>query len=193
MLKLKNDRIRTLLLESVLIVFSVMLGLLGNDVRESINKKNTANYALNNIVQEISRNKTELKKSLGRQDSLYKTIQKFVMKKPSLIKSKVTFYSILHNAGGINIPTISTSAWETAVNTGATENFDYGQILRLTQIDEETKWIHSISLKILNLIYNENMFDPHRSVILAKTMMLPIIDLISSEKNLLDAYNHFNI
>lgn len=190
MLKLKNDRIRSLLLESFLIILSVMLGLLGNDFRESMNKKETARYAMNNIVREINSNKLELKTSISKQDSLYSLLQKFVKAK-NISEKKKSLYDIISEGGGIHFPTISTSAWETAVNTGDTENFKYDKLLQLTQIYEESRWIRSIRSRMLNMIYDKSIFDTAQTDVLAKTLMIPLADLISSEKGLVEAYSHY--
>ena len=92
MLKLKNSKLKTLILESFLIILSVMLGLLGNDLRESINKNHDAEFAIVNVKNEIRENEKELTKSIEKQKAVYKYFDELLRKHNFFEKSKKSFH-----------------------------------------------------------------------------------------------------
>lgn len=187
--KFKKDGLKGLIIESILIIFSVMLGLLANDFRASLNKNEAAKLAWQNIRNEISINSNEVRSSLDKQKQLMLRLNKLTDETGYFTKSEQNFYDVLHKAGGINFPDISTVAWETAKDRGIIESFDYNRLLLLTSINENTAAIRNIDEKILGIIYNKDMFSIRYADDVAKTIRITLADLMQSERNLLGSYD----
>ena len=188
MLIFKNEKTKSLIIESLLIVFSVMLGLFVNDIRTSINKKETASIAWKNIQNEISFDEEELNNSLARQKKLRQVLIALVTSKDKSVFKGKTFYRVIHSAGGINFPTLSTAAWETAKNRGIIEDFDYSKLLILTNIEQEVKAVENVHNKIIDLIYNKDDFKVKYTKDLSYTLLMALTDLMETEKQLLNNY-----
>ncbi len=138
------NRVKDLLIQSVLIIFSVILALVLNETRTSQNTNQSTRQALEKVVQEIQNNRQSLAQVKGyhkfaasRIDSLLRLADptKPVIKMIEAVMPK-----------GIQPPDMQQTAWNTFNSTGLVSNLDYDKIYTLTRLYKlqaegvETTW-----------------------------------------------------
>lgn len=189
MIKIGNAGTKSLIIESALIIFSVMLGLFANDLRTSLDRQQTADIAWKNIRSEMSNNKKQVEISLLKQKDLLRKLNALLENKQYFKKHDCTFYDILHSYGGVNFPEISTAAWETAKNRAIIEDFSYPRLLLLTNIEDKVKSIMMMREHTIAVVYDKADFDATYTRDMVHTLVVALSDLVDSEGQLLDYYD----
>ncbi len=191
MAKSKID-FRSILIEAVLIVFTVLLALALSEWRNSIKENRTKQAVLNNIVQEIESNKLELEEKLGYHSEIAKKLG-------SYLNSDSLWSTLTYRSGmeamiqimdkGLQNPNLQTGAWRTAEVSGVVGSFDYETIYTLSNVyriqmdGPENTW-----KQLAKLFTDPTLTRPENAKQLGLMLQLGFNELASQERSLLRHY-----
>lgn len=193
MTKSKID-LRHIVIEAVLIVFTVLLALALSEWRSSIKEADTRDKVLNNIINEIRANKKDLESKMdyhkevsGRlgqyvaSDSLWNTLQY-----TSGIESVI---QIMHK--GIQNPNLQSGAWRSAELSGVVNSFEYETLYMLSnlyRVQEEgpdNTW-----KKMAELFGDPFSYELENAKTLARMLSTGFNELYAQERSLLSSYQN---
>jgi len=186
--------IRHLIIEAILIVFTVSLALALNEWRANIKEKNTIDKVIKNIVNEVQSNKEDLE---GKLDYHLQTSQKIgaYLTNDSLW-STVKYSSGIEAVGqlmpkGIYNPNLQSGAWNSAVLSGVVNSFDYDILYALSNLYQVQEDGPNSTWKIMTGFYSESgSFDPTSARQLALRFHLAFGELYKQERSLLISYEN---
>jgi hypothetical protein len=118
-------------LESALIVFSVLLGFAVTEWRERIAEKHLASTVLTNVVAEVEQNLTGLTSQIEKHQRMIASLKAI-----DLAAAKGTGWDVAISAmgGGLNALPMREAAWQAAVSSGALRFIDYDVAAALSDI-----------------------------------------------------------
>ncbi len=188
---LDRNELRKLLLESLLIVFSVLLALFINRTAENLKTRNQKKAALERIYKEIQSNNEIIREWQSRHTLFLKRIDKIITDsndslRTGLLSKKYLDIDILTGGKGITNKLISSTAWDAAKSTQIMAEFDYATIETLTGLYQS----QIVTLGVLDRItavYYENSAI-HSEVGFEETMLKYRIlfnEILIQENNLL--------
>lgn len=177
-----------LVLESALIVLSVLLGFALSEWRARQAERERAAVALENFRQEINENLAEMER-------VYPMHVRFVERLAGAIESGADewetgfdAFAALMPEGGIGSHSMREAAWETAVSTGALRLLDYEAATLLSET-----YLVQAKLALTRQIMgdrfsDESNFDPQRRNTMIRVHHRLMSDLAGQEEYLIDAY-----
>ncbi len=150
---LDREEQKKLVVESVLIVFSVLLALFLNRSAENLKTNNQKKAALERIHKEIHTNNEIIKEWQTRHQLYLKRVDKITGDKNDslrtlLLKKKYLDIDVITAGKGITNKLISSTAWDAARSTQIMAEFDYTTIETLTGLYQS----QAITLDVLNRI-----------------------------------------
>jgi hypothetical protein len=171
-----------LLMESVLIVFSVLLALGVDEWRETRQTRQRVDQALESFLREVERNRQAVQ-GIG---PYHERLRQHFLQ---LSRTRVRTVRELHMEGfqGLGTLTLEDAAWRTATATGALAQMDYktaSLLSRIYTLQEETVSRHK---SIFNLLQPAGLTEqalPITVDLLSGTLG----DVVLGEKNLLKRY-----
>lgn len=193
MAKKKNKiDIRSLIIETILIVFAVSLALALNEWRSNAKEKDTIDKVLGNIVNEIRSNKEDLERKLEYHKETSERIGMYISNDSlwSTLKynSGVEAVSLLMPKGIFN-PNLQTGAWNSAVLSGVVNSFDYDILYTLSNLYQVQEDGPDNTWKIIAGFYSESSsYDPEKARQLALRFQLAFGELYNQERSLLQDY-----
>lgn len=147
---------RKFTLEMLPVILGVLIAFMINNWNENYKSKNKFNLAKAHIIQEIKSNKDECEKILRVQENRN---QFFKTYRDSLIKFQSKKLSLAQLPfEGINVPSISRTAWDAANTSGITSNFSFEELQILTAIYEMQEILDDVQKQIINNVYSNNMY-----------------------------------
>lgn len=177
-----------LLLESALIVLSVLIGFALSEWRAGQADRERAAAALENFRREINVNLAELER-------VHPTHVRFVERLAGAIESGTGEWETGFDAfvalmpeGAFDTRTLREAAWETAVSTGALRLLDY-EVATLLSDTYLVQAKLALTLQLMaDRFSDESNFDPQRRNAMVRVHHRVMDDLASQEKYLIDAY-----
>ncbi len=169
----------TIIVEVVSIILAVIIGFIVNEWREDRSNNVNAESALNRITTEIKQNLLQLQSKqiyYQKMDSVFE----------SLVLANAEFvFDIEAIPGwrGLNPPTLSTSAFETATTIGIFSLIDFETADHITKIYLLQNALQQLNTNTLNSLISGNMYD-YKSFAMYFTLHVEMID------GLLNSYNH---
>jgi type II secretory pathway pseudopilin PulG len=139
-----------LLLESAMIVLSVLLALAASSWADSRKHDRLANQALQSFEQEIRANRARIAAVLPYQDSLTAA----VLRADSLggIHTYADWRRFFPSWSGFRPPDVTSSAWQSALSTGALSDIPYGTVAELSDLYNIQSKLDGFSLSYLPVI-----------------------------------------
>lgn len=177
-----------LILESVLIVLSVLLGFALSEWRTRQADRERAAVALENFRREISENLAELER-------LYPMHVRFVERLAGAMESgadewETSFdaFAALMPEGAMGSHPLRQAAWETAVSTGALRLLDYEAATLLSDAYLVQASVARTRQLMADRFSDESNFDPQRRNTMIRVHHRLMSDLAGQEEYLIDAY-----
>lgn len=168
----KSTKWKSLLIEALLVTFSVLLALLLNQWRQNINDRALVAKALQTIRAEIMANQAEIEQKLPVHELLLQSIKE-------------------KNAGdiGLQMPLLRDTAMEIIETAGAAPHMEFSDITILSEIHEMHTTYKKNAAVITQLVYSE-MFtvSPATYDKFLRGYAILIGDVINFEKALLQQY-----
>ncbi len=182
-----------LLVEAVLIVFTVTLALTLNEWRSNVKANATKEKVLKNIVNEIESNKEDLIEKMNyhketsirirdylNNDSLWSTLNP---------NSGIQAVSQLMPQGILN-PNLQSGAWNSAVLSGVVNSFEYERLFVLSNLYQTQETGVNTTWKVITGFYSDyESFNREKSKQVAMRFQLAIGELYNQEKSLLKDYD----
>ncbi len=193
MAKSKID-FRHLLIEAILIVFTVSLALTLSEWRESVKEANTRKNVLQNILNEIKANKADIE---GKLDYHKETAIKF----NTYLNSDSLWSTLNYQSGieaifqimnrGLKNPSLQSGAWRSAELSGVVNSFDYQTIYRLSNLYRVQESGTDKTWKELVELFGEpEFYKPESAKQLARMFSLGLNELSLQEADLIRSYDH---
>lgn len=185
---------RHLLVEALLIVFTVSLALALNEWRAGIKENETKDKVLKNIISEVQSNKEDLERKL---DYHLQTSQKM----GAYLANDSLWSTIKYNSGveavgqfmprGIWNPNLQSGAWNSAILSGVANSFDYDILYALSNLYQTQENGPNSTWKIMAGFYSESgSFDPANARQLTLRFQLAFGELYNQERSLLKDYEN---
>ncbi|MEM9340076.1 MAG: hypothetical protein AAGA66_15175 [Bacteroidota bacterium] len=184
--------IRYLVIEALLIVFTVSLALALNEWRTNVKERKIENKVLKNIVSEITSNKKDLESKLLYHQQTARNIGAY-LSSDSLwstlsYRSAVEAISLMM-PDGISNPNLQSGAWNSAVLSGVVNSFDYDVLYTLSNLYQVQETGPNSTWKIMAGFFSESgSYDPKNARQLALRFQLAFGELYSQERSLLSNY-----
>lgn len=191
--KWSSSNWKTILTESMLIVFSILLALLINQWTNNLQLKKQKNRSLSLIVQELEHNRNSL-------ENLAPYHQRFADKLDALIQSdsfpeafaRMNGMEILRSGimtSGLGKPDVQSTAWNAAQLSNAINLFDDQTLYTLSSIYElQEEGVDIVWKEVGRYILSAEMLDPQRKEIALKLLSIYINELASQELFLKEKY-----
>ena len=191
---MKKEKYVELLFQSVLIVFSVLLALFLNEVRQYQKQQTRRTQILTNLQQEIKNNSQRIEQVVNyhkeasvllmnyvQSDSL----QKIYQGQPPL----AIFGQVLQGKQGLNPALLHRTAWELAQYSQEMNDLNYELQYELSSLYRlQASGVESTWNSIAALFTNPLMYDDIRSIVALRTLASSINELYQQEKYLLEKY-----
>jgi len=132
-----KEKWMTLLFESGLIIFSVMLALFLDEYRVNLKQEKATQKALSNLKQEMKANLSVIEKWQKYHSQVYTNIDKVLksaeINEAEFVKDEaVHFYSVMPN--GVVQELIDDSAWQAFRNSGYFSNLDFEDTITISRV-----------------------------------------------------------
>ncbi len=185
---------RHLLIEAVLIVFTVLLALALSEWRSSIKEDNTREAVLANIVREIKANKEDLESKKEYHLRMSKKIKNY-------LESDSLWQLLNYQSGieammqildsGIQNPDLQSGAWRSAELSGIVNSFDYETIYVLSNVYRiQEDGPASTWKELASLFGDPSSYDPENAKRLGLMLQLGFAELYSQERSLIYTYDN---
>lgn len=193
MAKSKLD-FRHLVIESILIVFTVLLALALSEWRSSIKEDNTKEAVLKNIIKEIESNKQDLESKMGYHQEMSQKLGEYV-------ESDSLWSTLKYNSGieamiqimdkGLQNPALQSGAWRSAELSGIVNTFDFETLYILSTVYQVQNEGPSSTWKTMAALFgNPYSFDPANARTLGRMLQLGFRELYSQERSLIYSYDN---
>lgn len=187
--KKKKLDFRYLLVEALLIVFTVSLALALNEWRANVKANEIRDKAHGNILREIKSNKKDLENKLDYHNKSVMRISSYLASDSLLntVEGKpVTEVLMMLMPQGILQPELQSGAWNSAVLSGVINSFDYEVLYTLSDLYQTQEDGPNSTWKTMAAIFFEpDTFDSKNIKQLLFRMQLGFGELYSQEKSLL--------
>lgn len=177
------------LVESALIVFSILLALAVNEMRDGLRLNDQRQRALTNIREEVEHNLAALESALPYHTDVAESLGA-MLASPGANADGTGFAAVVRAAPmGLNPPDIRRTAWETAVSTDAVARFDYELTYRLGGLyDAQAIGVEATIRRAIDLIMSTALFDPAQSEPATRLMLMLSRELVAQESTLAGHY-----
>ena len=181
-----------LMVEAILIVFTVLLALTLNEWRTNVKERKIKDKALKNIISEIRSNKEDIESKL---DYHLQTSEKI-----RLYMSNDSLWTSLNPSSGIEAvstimtrgianPNLQSGAWNSAVLSGVVNSFEYDVLYELSNLYQIQENGPNSTWKIMAGFFSESSsFDPANARQVTMKFQLAFRELYSQERSLLKDY-----
>lgn len=190
----KGEKIdfRYLIIEAILIVFTVSLALAMNEWRSNVKERKTRDKVLKNILSEIESNKQDLESKLEYHLQTAQNIGNYLSS--DSLWSTLEFHSGIEAISGmmtrgISNPNLQSGAWDSAVLSGVVNSFDYDILYTLSNLYQVQETGPNSTWKVMAGFFSEsNSFDSGNEKQLALRFQMAFTELYKQEKSLLNDY-----
>lgn len=138
--KTVSDWLPQVIIESILIVLSILIALGLDSWRENREDEEFVRTALSNFLTEIQQNKARLEL-----DAAYNAGFRQVMNQHYLDGDIETVDEFVSMVGSYNPVALQTTAWDTALATGSLAKMDYNLVTALSQTYSQQDRYHTIT------------------------------------------------
>jgi hypothetical protein len=164
---LDRSEIKKLLLESSLIVFSVLLALFINRTAENIKTQNQKQTALERIYKEAHKNKAVTQEWQVRHQLYFDKISKIVSDKNDslrilLLKKNYLDIDLITEGKGMTSSMMASRAWDAAKSTQIISEFDYNTVESLTQLYLSQAITLDVYNRMMQLLFDKSVYDNER-------------------------------
>ena len=185
---------RHLLIEALLIVFTVLLALALSEWRSSIKAEDTKQAVLNNIIREIKSNKEDLESKMEYHQEMSKKIGSYL--------GSDSLWSTLNYSTGIEAmiqilekgllnPNLQSGAWRSAELSGIVNSFDFETILILSTVYQvQHEGPESTWKAMAGHFTNPFAYEPKNAKLFGEIMKLGFGELYSQERSLVYSYQN---
>ena len=153
-----SSNFKKFMLEMLPVILGVLIAFMINNWNENYKSERKFKLAKAHIIQEIKSNKDECEKILKVQEKrneFYKTYRDSLTKFQS---KKLSFAQLPFE--GINVPSISRTAWDAANTSGITSDFSFEELQMLTAIYEMQEILDDVQKQIRSNVYSNSMYSP---------------------------------
>jgi hypothetical protein len=178
-LNLGRHSLGPLVLEMVMIVFSILLALTLESWKEGRHDRRLAGEALGNIRTELAQNRAEIETALPRHEKLLADLQVSIDRQGKPIPG-AELPSL-----GLRPPRLFKTAWETAGATQALVRSDYKLVLAVAKAYDSQRWMSLVEEKWLQAILNPAAFDSANRVRFFSIFHSVASEYLALEKRLL--------
>lgn len=178
----------TFAIESLLIVFSILLAFFVNEWRETRSQKMRTAQALHNIETELSKNLESLESVLPYHNKIKIKLNALRTDPQTNAQPQSLFKLTLQAAPkSLMAPVLQNTAWETARATNALSQLDYDVIHKLATVYQTKKRGIDQTIPIIhNTVFNANSFDKSINPLPSlQHLFILISDMINQEKTLI--------
>ena len=119
-----------LTIEVVAIVFGVLLGLAGNEYRQSLNEQRSVNDALTNIQNELKTNAADLERVVP----YYRQVRDSLEAQALSVGADARFVEFDVGWSGFRILALRSSSYDAALYTGALSSMDFELVDKLSGV-----------------------------------------------------------
>ncbi len=183
---------RHLLIEALLIVFTVLLALTLNEWRTNVKERKLKDKALKNIISEIRSNKEDIESKLDYHLQISENIKLY-------LSNDSLWATLDHTSGigavstimtrGIANPNLQSGAWNSAVLSGVVNSFEYDVLYELSNLYQVQENGPNSTWKIMAGFFSESSsFDPANARQVTMKFQLAFRELYSQERSLLKDY-----
>ena len=183
-----------LLIEAILIVFTVLLALALSEWRSSIKEESTKESVLANIVREIKANKEDLESKMGYHQEMSQRLGQYV-------ESDSLWSTLKYNSGieamiqimdkGLQNPNLQSGAWRSAELSGIVNTFDFETLYVLSTLYQVQNEGPASTWKTMAAHFgNPYSYDPANARKLALMLQLGFGELYSQERSLVLSYEN---
>ncbi|MEP1095283.1 MAG: hypothetical protein ABJG78_09245 [Cyclobacteriaceae bacterium] len=186
--------LRSLIIEALLIVFTVLLALTLSEWRSSIKQEDTKKAVLNNIIREIKSNKEDLESKMEYHLEMSKKLNNYVQSDG--LWSTLTYSSgieamIQIMEKGLLNPTLQSGAWRSAELSGIVNTFDFETILILSAVYQvQHEGPESTWKTMAGHFGNPFSYEPKNAKLLARMLQLGFSELYAQERSLVSSYQN---
>ncbi len=193
MAKSKID-FRHLLIEALLIVFTVLLALALSEWRSNIKEEKTKKAVLNNIIQEIKSNKADLESKMGYHLETSRKIGEYIHSDSlwSTLKYSTGIEAMIQiMSKGLQNPKLQSGAWRSAELSGIVNTFDFETIYSLSTVYQVQAEGPEITWKSMAAYFaNPFSYDPANAKTFGEMLQLGFRELHQQEASLIRAYQN---
>ncbi len=131
---LKNQPVKFLILEMVFIIFGVIIGLLGNELRQDRSDKAQAEEAMQYIEKELEKNFSQIDTLITYHRELRTSLEKLTNRVFNE-KEDISYTDLFNSISkGFMIPLMDLTGWDLAKATGAVNHFNYEVAAKLSRL-----------------------------------------------------------
>lgn len=188
--KLREALLR-ILVESSLIVLSILLALAVNEWRQKRADTALAETALGNFATELRHNRDAVETVLPYHREISKRLEDLLAHPEKVAAESDDLISLLSTIApaGVQPPDLRTTAWETALATNALLHLDYETTFRLAGIYEgQRQGVASTWKGIIEGIFDRRSFAQGGAEELLPFLRLAVAELVAQEEYLLETY-----
>ncbi|MEL7145892.1 MAG: hypothetical protein AAFO69_05960 [Bacteroidota bacterium] len=196
MTKKKKNKIdfRYLLIEALLIVFTVSLAMALNEWRANVKEEKTVEKVRTNILNEIKANRADLIEKMAYHQETSQRIARYL--------ANDSLWATLKYKNGIEVtmqlmprgifePNLQSGAWDGAVLSGLVNSFEYEFLEEFSTLYHMQADGPNSSWKVMAGFFSESSsYEPENAKTLMLRFQLSFAVLHSQEQNLLNMYNH---
>jgi hypothetical protein len=185
----RSRRVPALLIESALIVLSVLLGFAATAWHDRRQERALAADAVQSFRREISQNLA----TVQRLQPVHAALAARLEAEAAAAHPKETAFDAFKRSfptSGASVPPLADAAWETAVSTGALRLLHYDRAARLS----ETYQVQRTSLvrmasRLDDRLTSPESFDPARRAAMLRALALLYQEVEGQERYLTDVYH----
>jgi len=185
-------RIGALLIETLLIVFAVVLGMLVNEWRANHHKKKVAQVALTNIIDEVEINRQKMVRARERHVTMRTLLAEYFKNPDFFSKRRYGFMEVMDSMNvDLYFPPLSSSAWDAARSSGSFDLIDYDIILIRSDIQHETQFVQKLTDRLIHVLLNKDALDAKETLTIARLVTANLSVLIVNERNVIHMMDAF--
>lgn len=184
----RREWVAKIVLESLLIVLSVVLGLALNEARQKRADAELARTVLANFRREIEQNLAMLEQVQPRHALLASRLREAASERRSEPTAFAVFAASMPE-GGLGDTTLREAAWQTASSTGALRLLDYGTASRISEVYSlQHTSVGPTIQRVLDRVLAPETFDPARKEVMIQAVHMQIQELSGQEAYLIGVY-----
>jgi hypothetical protein len=187
---LDRRELKKLLLECLLIVFSVLLALFINRTAENSKTRNQKRVALERIYKEVIKNYAVTQEWQARHQLYLDRTTRFVTNKNDslrirLLKKEYLDFDLITDGKGLTSNTMSSTAWDAAKSTQIISEFEYETVETLTRLYQSQQYALDVLNKLVAFYFDNSVFhdETHFQQTMIKLQLL-FTELVIQEETL---------
>ncbi len=192
-MKIKIKGLKRLLVESALIVFSVLFALFINRYAESQKTEQQKRIALERIVQEMKSNREHIAKALEIHKIALRNLQQAASDENDSLRIYMAEYKyfldqrVFHHLldGKISVYPVFpvNTSWQAALATGIVSEFNYQIVEILTDVYSTQEYFMEETFKAITEIISFPIENENQTI---NTLLFPINELVQQEQKTID-------